>query len=119
MKADLSLHQKDHPGALLQCTPSLFLSRALALLTFSCLLLQRVVVQALLHAAQVKKLRFQVYVTESRPVSCHCSSSLSFSAQLRASAVRTRTQDTRDPHRGGDPLRRRTRLGGVVRNAQV
>lgn len=37
---------------------------------------QRVVVQALLFAAQTQKKRFSVYVTESRPVSPACPTSL-------------------------------------------
>ena len=76
----------------------------------------RVVVQSLIQAARQRK-RFQVFVTESRPVSLHSIITRS-PTQATSSTVRSRRQDTRPSHEGRHSLSDYTRLCCLLRHQQ-
>lgn len=77
----------------------------------------RVVVQALLYAAQTEKKRFRVYVTEARPVraSSYLNTHLT---NISCEQVRTRLEDACCAYRRWHRMYRLARLGRLVRHVK-
>ena len=81
---------------------------------------QRVVIQALVYAASTQKKRFQVYVTESRPVRRLLAPSReSHMLTNCAFTVWSRFEDAGGVDKGRYPLRCRSRLGGGLHHGKV